>query len=114
MESALVEAGETSHEELSIEDGLSSLQLSSVLRPPDAVRMQPASIQQETELQATNWSCEWGSELTCVRDPVWPEDMGIMPPKLLEDSIVQAANTFPVGLGLWLGRDSPACAFQSV
>ena len=45
-----------------------------------------------------------GSNLTCVEEPKWPEDIGGMPELLLNDSIVQAALPFPVGTGLgWDG-----------
>ena len=45
-----------------------------------------------------------GSNLTCVAEPEWPADMGEMPPRLLEDALIQAGLTFPRGLGLgWDG-----------
>lgn len=100
----MVEAGAKSEEELTIEDGLSMQQLNSAVQPPELGKMQPASAQQEAELQADNWKCERGSKLTCVTEPAWPDDIGELPPRLLEDSIVQAALTFPRGLGLgWDG-----------
>lgn len=51
-----------------------------------------------------NWHCEWGSNLTCVQEPQWPSDIGELPARLLEDSVVQAALIFPNGTGL--GWDS--------
>ena len=55
-------------------------------------------------MQGTNWKCECGSELTYVTEPMWPADMGEMPLKLVEDSIVQAGRTVPRGIGLgWDG-----------
>ena len=91
-------------EDRSAEDGISLEQLRSVLCPPDTVVSRPASMQEETNLQAEKWSCEWGSSKTCIAEPEWPADMGEMPPRLLEDALVQAGLTFPRGLGLgWDG-----------
>ena len=102
--SAKVATDDASSEDRNAEDGLSLMQLRSVLCPPDAVVTRPASIQQETDLQATNRSCEWGSSRTCISEPEWPADMGEMPPRLLYDALVQAGLTFPRGLGLgWDG-----------
>ena len=64
--SAMVEAGEASSEDRSSEDGLSLVQLRSALCPPDVIVMQPASIQEETDLEAANWSCEWGGRSSPV------------------------------------------------
>ena len=86
------------------EDGLSPEQLKSVVKPPDVMTCRPATMQEETDSQATAWRCEWGSNLTCIEEPQWPEDIGCMPEVLLNDSIVQAALTFPKGTGLgWDG-----------
>ena len=75
-----------------------------MVEPPRVVTHMPAFMQEETDIQATAWRCEWGSNLTCVEEPQWPEDMGSMPELLLNDSILQAALTFPVGTGLgWDG-----------
>ena len=57
VQSAVVNGEPQGSEEGTVEDGLSPEQLRSVARPPDASMMQPASIQQETELQAANWHC---------------------------------------------------------
>ena len=97
VQPALVNAGPRSPEEVAVEDGLSPEQLKDVLRPPDASMMRTASVQQETEVQVASWHCEWGSELTCVREPEWPADMGAMPPR--GSNALCAASARPVALG---------------
>ena len=75
------------------------LQLRSALRPSVSEK-QPASIQEETDLQAGGWHREWGSELLEAGEPQWPSDIGPLPPRLVEDDLLEAAMTFPTGTGL--------------
>ena len=103
VESATIGMQGVTSEEAEIEEGVSAEQLRKTLHPA-AMEQQPANIQEETDQQAENWHSEWGSNLTCVQEPQWPADLGELPPRLLEDSLVQAALTFPVGTGLgWDG-----------
>ena len=60
VESAVAGGSEISSEETLVEDGLSVEQLRTSLHPA-VLEQQPASIQEETEQQAENWHCEWGS-----------------------------------------------------
>ena len=82
------DADDQKEEAVSIEDGLSPEQLKSVVKPPDVVVHRPASMQDETDIQAAAWHSEWGSNLTCVEEPQWPEDIGCLPEMLLNDSIL--------------------------
>ena len=108
VESATVKAPQVSTEEAEVEDGLSLSQLRSALHPA-VFEKQPASIQEETDLQAEAWHSEWGSELARVQEPTWPSDIGLFPPRLVEDAILEAAMTFPIGTGLGWDGLHPRC-----
>ena len=62
VESALIQDNEETQGEegLKHEDGLSFEQLKLVVKPPDVVTCRPATMQGETDMQATAWHCEWG------------------------------------------------------
>ena len=62
--------------------------------------------QQEVEDEARAWHGEWGLGLEMEKE-VWPEDMGIPPPELLVDALIDAANTFPDDTGLGWDKTHP-------
>lgn len=108
VESATVRDQEASFDESRVEEGLSASQLRKALHPA-AFEQQPADIQQETDLQAEAWRKERGSGLANVPQPEWPQDIGECPPRLLEDSIVEAAMSFPTETGLGWDGLHPKC-----
>ena len=41
-----------------------------------------------------------GHDLVDKNDPVWPDDLGVIPPMVLVTALLAAANTFPKDTGL--------------
>ncbi len=48
-----------------------------------------------------------GHDLLDKSDPAWPDDLGVIPPMILVDALLAAANTFPKDTGLGWDRLHP-------
>ena len=88
------------HDEL---DGLSEAQVEAIM---DKVcdGNSPADVQSEVNDQADAWKEIWGAGLVDKDEPTWPLDLGEIPPMIVAQALLAAANTFPKGTGLgWDG-----------
>ena len=63
----------------------------------------PATVQAEVNDQAAAWKTVWGNDRDDKSDPVWPEDIGTIPPMVVVQALIDAAMTFP--RETWLGWD---------
>ena len=108
VEAAEVAAPVPLEDSLATEEGVSLSMLKAAMQPAVAIKC-PANLQEETDLQAVGWHREWGSELTEVEELHWPQDVGPVPARMLEDAILDAAMTFPIGTGLGWDGLHPRC-----
>ena len=108
VEAAEIAATLPMEDSAATEEGVSLSQLKAAMEPVVAIKC-PANLQEETDMQASGWHREWGSELAEVDEPQWPLDAGPVPPRMLEDAILDAAMTFPIGTGLGWDGLHPRC-----
>ena len=73
----------------------------------------PADAQAEVNDQAAAWKKVWSGGPLDQGDPVWPEDLGTIPPMILVQALLDAANTFPRDTGLGWDRVHPRAIRRS-
>ena len=54
----------------------------------------PANVQAEVNDQAMAWRTVWGHDLADKSDPTWPDDLGVIPARIITQALLAAANTF--------------------
>ena len=95
------EVGE--HDDL---EGLSEEQIEAI-RDKVSDDSAPADVQAEVNDQAMTWKTVWGGDLADKSDPAWPEDIGVIPPMVLVQALIDAAMSFPKETGLGWDRLHP-------
>jgi len=95
--------------ELGDQDDLEGLSESQIESIKDAVgdEHSPADAQAEVNDLAVSWKKVWGHDLTDKSDPVWPDDLGVIPLMVLVAALLAIANTFPNDTGLGWDRLHP-------
>ena len=87
-------------------DGLSEEQIEAIkTKVGDA--SSPANAQCEANDQAAAWKEVWGGELADRNNPTWPGDLGTIPPMIIVQALLAAANTFRRETGLGWDRLHP-------
>ena len=87
-------------------DGLSHDQIDAIKDTVGDDRA-PADAQAEVNDLAVAWKKVWGHDLPDKSSPAWPTDLGEIPPMVLVEALLAAANTFPKDTGLGWDRLHP-------
>lgn len=80
-------------------EGLSEMQIEAI-KTKIGGDSSPANVQAEVNDQAVSWNKVWGDDLLDKSSPTWPDDLGVIPPMILVQALLAAANTFPTETGL--------------